>query len=98
VVVADLAAVAIPVAGIVALSIMTRFHPARAAVRWTSPVSIVPLIVAAHRVPIARYPGIAFTRTSRLNPNDAHRWRRANSHSDGKLSEDRSCCHQRQYN
>ena len=41
-----------------ALPIMMRSHPVCAFVRWTGPVSVVPLIVAAHRVtssPLPRY-------------------------------------------
>jgi len=87
-VVGDLALVAVPVAFMVHLAIMVRLHPVRAAVRRTSPVSVVPLIVTAHRVPIARNPGIAFPRTAWLSPFYAQRRRRADSHSDGQLGED----------
>lgn len=83
VVVGNVAAIAIPVAGIVALAIVTGFHPAGTRVRRTGPVSIVPFIVVANWVPVARYPGIAFTRASWLNSNHTHWWRRANSHPDG---------------
>src|SRR5579864_5844864 len=68
-VVPDLAAIAIPVALIVAVSIMTRFHPACARVHWPGPVSVVPLIVVAHRVPVAAYPGIIGAGAPWLNPN-----------------------------
>jgi len=97
VVVRHLAAIAIPVAVIVAFSIMTRFHPSCAVVRWTSPVSVVPPVVVAHGVPIAAYPSIAGARTSWLNSDHTYGWRRADSHSDGKLSEDGSRCEQHQY-
>jgi hypothetical protein len=59
VVVADLAMIAIPISCIIALPIMTGFYPARAGVHWTSPVSVVPLVVVSHRVPVAGYPRIA---------------------------------------
>src|SRR6266566_9952367 len=58
-VVAELAVVAVPVAFKVELAIMTRLHPMCAGVSGTGPVSVVPFIVVAHRVPVAPYPGIA---------------------------------------
>jgi hypothetical protein len=84
-VVGDLAAIAIPIAFKEAFSIMMRLHPPCAAVRWAGPVSVVPLIMVAHRVPVARYPRIAVAGASGLNPHDTRSWRRADSHSDGKL-------------
>jgi hypothetical protein len=96
-VVAELAAIAIPVAFIEALAIVTRRHPVYARVSWTGPVSLVPLIVVAHRVPVARYPGIAGAGTSRLHSQYTDRWRRADSHSDGKLGESCSRGQQRHH-
>ena len=97
-VVRDLAPIAIPVAFIEAFSIMTRLNPARASVRWTGPVSVVPLIVVADRIPVARYPGIAGAGTSWLNPEHTYLWRRADSHSDGELREDGPRSRQHQHN
>src|ERR1017187_3852352 len=68
-VVGDSAAIAIPIAFIEKRSIMMRFHPVCADVRWTGPVSIVPLVTVAHRVPVAPHKGIAGAGTSRLNPD-----------------------------
>src|SRR5712675_1376162 len=48
--------VAVPVAFKVELAIMTRLYPTCAGVGGTGPVSIVPFIVVAHRVPVAPYP------------------------------------------
>src|ERR1051325_10743784 len=98
VVMANLAVFSIPVAFIIPLSIMTGFHPMRARVCRTSPVSVVPLIMVAHRVPITGDPGIAGAGTARLNPDHPRRRRRADSHSDGKLRKDRSHRYQRQRN
>jgi hypothetical protein len=81
------AAIAIPVAFEELLSIVMRFHPACAGVGWAGPVSVVPLVLAAHRIPVAPDPNIAGTGTSWLNPNDTRMWRRADSHSDRDLSE-----------
>jgi len=90
-VVGDLAALAIPVACIVALSVVTRFYPMCARISGTGPVSAMPPIMAAHRIPVAPYPEVSDAWTSRLNPHYAYRWGRADSHPDGKLSEDSSC-------
>jgi hypothetical protein len=97
-VVVDPAAIAIPVACEELLSIMTRFHPARAVEGWTGPVSVVPLVVVSHGIPVAPDPRIFAARTSWLNPEYTHRRRRADSHSDGNLGEDSSRCQQHQSN
>jgi hypothetical protein len=97
VVVGDSAAIAIPVAFIEKRSIMSRSHPVCAGVRRTGPVSAVPLIMMAHRVPIAPCKGLAGAETSRLNPDDPRPRRRADSHSDGKLREHSSRCQQHQH-
>jgi hypothetical protein len=97
-VVRGVAVIAIPIAFKEALSIMMRFHPTRAGVGRTGPISLVPLIVAAYRVPVARYPGIIGPGTSWLNPKDTGRRRRADSYSDGNLSEDSSRCQEHQDN
>ena len=94
VVVGDSAAIAIPVAFIEKRSIMSRSHPVCAGVRRTGPVSVVPPVMVAHRVPIATYEGIAGAGTSRHNPNYTGPRRRADSHSDENLSEERSHCQQ----
>jgi hypothetical protein len=95
-VVLDLAVITIPVAFMEAFSIMPGFYPACAVVRWTRPVSIVPFIVVAHRVPVASDPGIVRPGASGLNPEYTYRWRRADSHANGKLSENRSSREQHQ--
>src|SRR6476620_6538290 len=74
--------VAVPVAFKVEVAIMTRRHPLCAGVGGAGPVSVVPFIVVTHRVPVARYPGIACAGTSRLNSNYTQRWRCADSHAD----------------
>jgi hypothetical protein len=86
-VVGDSTAIAIPIAFIEKRSIMMRFHPVCADVCWTGPVSIVPLVMVAHRVPVAPHKGIAGAGTSRLNPDYPRPRRRPDSHSDGKLRE-----------
>src|ERR1039457_2837749 len=84
-VVNDPAAITIPVAFIEERSIMVRLHPMCADVRRTRPVSFVPFIMLAHRVPVAAYPRIAFAGTGRLNDNDASPRRRPDSYSDRPL-------------
>jgi hypothetical protein len=97
-VVRDPAAIAVPIAVIVALSVMMRCNPARAVVRWTCPVSVMPLITISHRVPVARNPRISFTWTSWLISKFTYRWRRADSYADGKLGKDGPRSQQHQYN
>ena len=97
-VVGDVAAVSIPVTVKVALSIVMRLHPVCAGVCRAGPVSLVPLVVAAHWIPVASNPGIAFARAARLNSDNAGRRRRADPHSNGYLREDSSRCQQHQHN
>ena len=68
-VVGNLAVAATPVPFIEAPAIMTRFHPAGSCVCRPCPVAVVPLIVVAHWIPVAPYPGITFAGTSWLNSN-----------------------------
>src|SRR5258708_40109585 len=89
-VVGDMAAIAIPVAFKVTLSVVMRFHPMGAGVHRTGPVSFVPLIAGAHRIPVAPYPRIAGAGTLRLYPYYTGRRRRADSYSGGNLSQDGS--------
>src|SRR5258708_37120859 len=87
-VVGDMAAIAIPVAFKVTLSVVMRFHPMGAGVHRTDPVSFVPLIAAAHRIPVAPYPRIAGAGTLRLSPSSTGRWQCAGSSSHGHMSHD----------
>jgi hypothetical protein len=96
-VVGDLAMISIPVARIILLPIVVGCHPACAGVSRAGPVSVMPLVVAAHRIPVSGYPGIVGSGASRLHPEDPNWWRRADSDSDGDLREDRSGCQQYQY-
>ena len=96
-VVGNVAMVAIPVAIEVTLSVMMWFHPVRAAVCRTSPISVVPLVVAAHGVPIPADPGIAFARAAWLHPDHTNRRWRSDSNPDGDLRKHSSGREQRQY-
>src|SRR5205807_8053242 len=96
VVVRNLAVAPIPVTFKIPLPVMVGFYPMRARVCRSGPVSLVPLIVVAHRVPIAGYPGMIGAGASWLNPDYPLRRRRADSHSGGKLSESSSHRQQRQ--
>jgi hypothetical protein len=90
------AVVAVPVALEVALAIVTRFHPSCTGVGRTGPVSVVPSVVVACRVPVASYPEIVIARTLGLNSHYTDRRGRADCHTDGDLSEDSSRSQQRQ--
>jgi hypothetical protein len=57
----------------------------------------VPRIAVAHGVIVAPYPHIAGPGTARLNPHNTRPRGRADSYSDGKLSEHGSGCQQHQY-
>src|SRR5579871_669597 len=87
-VMSDLAAFSVPVTGVIALSIMMGRHPVRSLVCRPRPVSFMPGIAAAHRVPVAGYPGVSFARASRLDSYADRGWG-ANSDSHGNLSEGR---------
>lgn len=92
VVMADLAVIAIPVAGEVLVSVMMRLYPSCAGVGGARPVSVVPLIAAARGIPIASDPHISRAWASRLNTHYAHGRRGANSDSDRKLCKEGSPC------
>jgi hypothetical protein len=77
----------VPVARKIELSVMTRRDPGCALIRRSAPVSLMPLVVAANRIPVAIHKGITRTRTYRLNANDPRLGRRSDSDSDGKLRE-----------
>ena len=57
-VVLEVAARTIPIAGIEALAIVARTDPARAFIRRTSPITAVPNVTAADRVPVAFDPAV----------------------------------------
>jgi len=79
------AAIAVPVAVKKTLAVMTGSHPMRTAIRRTSPISGVPLIMALHRIPVTLHPKIV--RTWSYRPHDYSRGRRRpNSHSERDLT------------
>ena len=83
--VAGLIVAALPVSRVISPAVMVGRYPDGAGIRRASPVSSMPLIVVAHRIPVTRYKRIPGTRASRLNSHDAHRRRRTNSDSHGEL-------------
>jgi hypothetical protein len=96
-IVGDVAVVAIPIALLEALTIMMRFHPMRAGISWTRPVSVVPLIVSGDGVPVSSYKYVAFARASWSDSDYTWRRRRSDPNTNGELSEDSARCQQRQY-
>jgi hypothetical protein len=86
--VAYLAMVAVPVTRIILPFTVMGCNPTRSSVNRAGPISVVPLVVVAYRVPVARDKRVAGARTSWLHPLDPQRRRRADSHSDGKLRKD----------
>ena len=81
VIVGYMAALAIPIAGVVVVPIMMRRHPSCTAVRRAAVVSLVPLVVVPYGIPVSTYPDIVSARTPGLHSDDAHRWRRADMDS-----------------
>jgi len=85
----EVAARTIPIAGVEAFAVMAGADPAGAFIRRTSPVAAVPNVVAANRVPIALDPcvfgfGTGADRTHSVNA----RWRgRSDLNTDGNLTE-----------
>jgi hypothetical protein len=98
VVVGDLAAIAIPVTLKVSLSIMMRLNPVSATVGRARIVSVMPLIVVTHRVPVASNPNVTGSGAPWLDPNYSWPGWWADSDADGKLSEDGSNSQQHQHN
>lgn len=93
-VVCNLAVIAIPVAGVIAFSIMPGFHPVRPGVCRPRPVSVMPGIAIAYRIPVTAHPGVAGARAPRLRSHADWGWG-ANSDSHGNLSEGR--CRQKHH-
>src|SRR5437764_14942586 len=86
--------IAVPIAVVIAVSVMTGFHPARTVVRRPGPISCVPRIAVADRIPVAADPRVALAGASGLHSYNANRRRRADSDSDVKLREGSRRCQQ----
>jgi hypothetical protein len=69
------AALALPVAIVITLSIVARRYPVRSAIGRTSPIPIMPAVVTLDRIPIAVDPNIIGTRSHWPNSNHARRRR-----------------------
>lgn len=68
------AVIAIPVAGIETVSVVTGTNPMCPAIWRTSPVPGMPMVAVSHRIPVSVHPYEFRSRTWRENPN--HPWRR----------------------
>jgi len=79
------ATIAFPIPLVEASSIVSRPDPVRASIRRASPVSVVPLVVAAYWIPVALYPDVLRSRTSRLYANYTRGRRRTNPNAHGYL-------------
>jgi len=84
-VVVDPAALAFPVAVKESFSVVASRHPAGTFVRRPSPITFVPPVVPAHRIPITRYPHELRAGSLRQNANHASRRRRTDSDSNRNL-------------
>jgi hypothetical protein len=84
-VVLEAAPIAIPVATIKLLTLIAGHNPARAAVRGTRPIPVVPPITASVSKPVAVYPDIVRAGTRRVDANHSRRWRWPDPNSDSDL-------------
>src|SRR2546427_7329128 len=89
------AALALPIPFKEALSVMARRDPAGARVGRAGPVSVMPLVVVSHGIPVALHPEKFRTRTPWHN-HDPLRRRRADSDPDRNLTEQRRPRHKQQ--
>lgn len=79
VIVFNTAAVSLPVAGVISFAIVARRNPTRSLVRWPGPVSFVPFVVPADRIPVTRHPDVLRS-WAWGNHGNHPRWRRCPSH------------------
>ena len=84
VIVLDAPAVSSPVALVELAAFIAGTDPIRAWVRSPSPITLVPLVMVSHRIPVSIDPYIARTGTSGNDANDRRRGR-PNSYSDRNL-------------
>ena len=86
VVVIEPAVGSVPVAGVVAATFVARPDPASALIRRTRPVTGMPAIVMAYRIPVAVYPEEFRARGHGADGNHARRGRWADLNADADLS------------
>ena len=92
VVVLPASGIAVPMPGEVATSFISRDYPAGRRVDGAGPITGVPSVVVADRIPVARDPDKLWAGTRRQNPNYTRRRRCADLDADGNLSECGCCC------
>jgi hypothetical protein len=80
------ASLTLPIASEIPLAIVVRRHPASSPIRRASPISFMPLVVAADWIPIAVHPDKIGTRGYWPNANHARRGWRANPDAQGYIS------------
>lgn len=78
----DPAARASPIAINIQSAFMARSNPVGALIRRTSPIPIVPAVMAADRIPVALHPNIPRTGRDRADRDDSWRWRGSDVNSD----------------
>jgi hypothetical protein len=83
------AALPLPIAVVIALSIMPWPNPVGSAISRTRPIPLMPSVMALDRVPIAVNPNIIRTRSYWPNSHYARRWWWANPNS--KIHLGREC-------
>lgn len=78
-------AAAFPIAFEEPLAVMMGRHPYGARIRRAGPISVMPPVVVANRIPVALNPCPLRTGTGRQNSNHAWGWRGADLDADGEV-------------
>ena len=70
-----------PIAIEEAFTIVVRAHPMGAGVWWARPISVVPSVFTAYRVPVAIHPRVVRARCNGPDANYSRWWWRSNANS-----------------
>lgn len=79
--------IAFPIAFVEASAIMTGHHPYSTGIGRACPISVMPPVMMAYRIPVAFHPNELRSRSHRPDPYDSRRRRRADGDSNRYLSE-----------
>jgi len=86
VIVLEAAVLSLPVAVVVSAVLPARSDPSCASIRWVSPITTMPNVVAIYHVPIAVHPDVAGARCNGSHTIHTRRGWSADPDSDGYLS------------
>jgi hypothetical protein len=91
-VVVKAAPVTFPVALKELATLVARSNPTGSAVGWAAPISVMPAVSAAYRIPIAVYPKVIRPRRAWTGMNHPRGRRRPDSYANRQLCKTRSPC------